>query len=96
MINNPSIESLYEEQEQNDSFRDRIATVDEEGKRIWVYPKKPSGIFHKWRAIVAVFLLAFLFGAPFLKVGGQPFLLFNIFERKFIIFGQVFWPQDFP
>src|SRR5690606_35855008 len=26
---------------------------------------------------------------------GQPFLLFNLLERKFIIFGKAFWPQDF-
>ncbi|MEM7551983.1 MAG: cytochrome c oxidase accessory protein CcoG [Bacteroidota bacterium] len=95
MISNPNIESLYAEQEQNETFRDKLSTVDEDGKRIWVYPKKPSGVFYKWRNAVSVLLLAFLFGAPFLKIDGQPFLLFNIFERKFIIFGQVFWPQDF-
>ena len=36
-----------------------------------------------------------LFGGPFIKINGQPFLLLNVFERKFIIFGQAFWPQDF-
>src|SRR5690606_27936233 len=39
-------------------------------------------------------LLAILFAGPFIKVDGRPWLLFNIFERKFIIFGAVFWPQD--
>ena len=28
-------------------------------------------------------------------MNGKPFVLLNFFERKFIIFGQVFWPQDF-
>ena len=28
-------------------------------------------------------------------MGGQPFFLFNLLERKFILFGVVFWPQDF-
>ncbi len=76
-------------------FRDSIATVDDTGKRIWVYPKKPSGSFHRWRIVVTVFLLSILFAGPFIKISGQPFLLLNIFERKFVILGQAFWPQDF-
>jgi polyferredoxin len=76
-------------------FRDTIATVDEAGKRIWVYPKKPSGTFHRWRIVVTVFLLSLLLGGPFIRINGQPFLLLNIFERKFVILGQAFWPQDF-
>ncbi len=79
----------------SDSFRDSIATVSKEGKRIWVYPKKPSGRFYNWRKIVAYTLLAFLFIAPHIKFRGEPLLLFNFIERKFIIFGNIFWPQDF-
>lgn len=78
-----------------EEFRDSIATVDEKGKRIWVYPKKPAGQYHNWRIAVTVFLLSILFAGPFLKINGQPFLLLNVFERKFVILGQAFWPQDF-
>lgn len=78
-----------------EQFRDSIATVDDKGKRLWIYPKKPSGKFHNWRILVTVILLSVLFGGPFIKINGQPFMLFDIFERKFIIFGQAFWPQDF-
>ena len=76
-------------------YRDTIATVDEKGKRIWVYPKKPSGHFHTRRVIVAILLLALLFGLPFIKLNGDPLLLFDVFERRFIIFGIHLWPQDF-
>lgn len=79
----------------NDEFRDSIATVNAEGKRLWIYPKKPSGTLHNWRILVTVVLLSLLFGGPFIKIGGQPLLLMNIFERKFVILGQAFWPQDF-
>lgn len=79
----------------DDEFRDSIATVDKEGKRLWIYPKKPSGRLHNWRILVTVFLLSLLFAGPFITINGQPFFLLNIFERRFIIFGQVFWPQDF-
>lgn len=78
-----------------EAFRDSIATVDEKGQRIWVYPKKPSGTFHRWRIVVTVFLLSLLLGGPFISINGQPLLLLNIFERKFVILGQAFWPQDF-
>lgn len=79
----------------SEGFRDTIATVDSEGKRLWVYPKKPSGKLHQWRIAVTIFLLSLFFGGPFLNISGQPFLLLNVFERKFVIFGQAFWPQDF-
>jgi cytochrome c oxidase accessory protein FixG len=79
----------------DEEFRNAISTVDQEGKRIWVYPKKPAGLFHNRRIVVTIILLLLFFSGPFIRVNGQPFLLFNIFERKFIVFGQVFWPQDF-
>ncbi|RMD98999.1 MAG: cytochrome c oxidase accessory protein CcoG [Calditrichaeota bacterium] len=77
------------------SFRDTISTVDKKGKRIWIYPKKVTGNFYRARSWVSIFLLVFLFGAPFVHIHGQPLLLFNFLERKFIIFGLAFWPQDF-
>ncbi len=85
-------DSLYQFDEE---FRDSISTVDKEGKRVWVYPKRPSGFYHKLRIVVTVVLLSILFAGPFIKIGGQPFLLLNIFERKFVVFGATFWPQDF-
>ena len=81
--------------EYDEEYRDTLATVDEQGKRIWVYPKKPKGKFHNKRIVVTILLLTTLFTGPFIKIGGQPLLLFNIFERKFVLFGQAFWPQDF-
>ena len=78
-----------------ETFRDAISTVDQKGERVWIYPKKPSGRFHRARAIVAAFLLLFLIAAPFIKVNNQPLLLFNILERKFVLFGLAFGPHDF-
>ncbi len=79
----------------NDSFRDTIGTLDEKGERAYVFPKKPSGKWYNYRKYVSYFLLAFLFSAPFIKVNGNQFLLFNVLERRFNIFGFPFWPQDF-
>lgn len=77
-----------------EGFRDSIATMDDKGKRVWVYPKKPKGRLHRLRILVTCILLGALFLGPFIKVDGQPLLLLNFFERKFIIFGAIFWPQD--
>ncbi|MCW4469674.1 cytochrome c oxidase accessory protein CcoG [Flavobacterium sp. MFBS3-15] len=79
----------------DEEFRDRLGTVDEEGKRAWVYPKKPQGKLYEYRKTVSWFLLAFLIAAPFVKINGNQFLMFNVLERKFNIFGFPFWPQDF-
>lgn len=76
------------------NFRNHLATVNEEGKRNWIYPKKPSGRFYKARNVVAVLLLTFFFSGPFITINGNPLLLLNIIERKFVIFGVTFWPQD--
>ena len=78
-----------------DAFRDSIGTVKEDGKRQWLYPKKPKGRYYNRRKLVSSILLILLFAGPFLKWKGQPFLLFNFIERKFILFGIPFWPQDF-
>ena len=79
---------------QEEKFRDQISTVTSEGERIWVYPKKPSGRFYTARTIVSIFLLAFLFGAPFIEFNGHPFILLNVIDRQFILFGIPFGPHD--
>lgn len=79
----------------DESFRDSIGTVGEDGKRVWVYPKKPSGRYFNRRKLVSYLLIVALFAAPFIKVNGNQFLLFNVVDRKFNIFGFPFWPQDF-
>lgn len=78
-----------------DSFRDHLYTIDEGGKRIGFYPKKPKGRLYRYRILVSVILLTLLFATPWIKVNGEQLMLFNILERKFVLFGQVFWPQDF-
>lgn len=81
--------------EDKENFRDSIGTITKEGKRNYIYPKKPKGKFTNYRNIVSWFLLAFFILSPFIKINGNQFLLFNVLERKFSIFGQPFWPQDF-
>lgn len=78
----------------SESFRDSIATVNDKGKRVSVFPKKQKGKFYTARTILSIVLLALLFGIPFIKVNGHPFVLLDVLGRKFIIFGLSFGPQD--
>ncbi len=79
----------------NESFRDRIATVDAHGKRNWVFAQKPKGKFYISRKIVSFFFFLLFVALPFMHIKGRPLFLFNVPKGKFILFGQVFWPQDF-
>lgn len=63
-------------------------------KREWIYAKKPGGKLFRYREWVGYTLLVFLIVAPLIRINGEPMLLFNIVDRKFVIFGSVFWPQD--
>lgn len=77
------------------SFRDRLATVDAKGKRKWVYAQKPKGFFYNMRTYSSWFFFALFFTLPFVYIKGRPLFLFNIPSARFILFGKVFWPQDF-
>ncbi len=77
------------------TFRDAISTVDKAGKRVWLYPKNPKGRYTRYRTLVAWVLIVLMVTGPFMKTGGEPMLLLNVIERKFILFGKIFWPQDF-
>ncbi|NPD46168.1 MULTISPECIES: cytochrome c oxidase accessory protein CcoG [unclassified Lentimicrobium] len=85
---------MSEKNKAETSFRDSISTIDNQGKRIFVHPKKPKGRYFNRRRIVGWALLLNLFLVPFIKVNGHPLFLFDVIQRKFILFGVHFWPQD--
>lgn len=78
-----------------ESFRDSLATVDKEGKRKWIYAWQPKGKFYSIRTWLSYAYFIIFFGLPFVQINGRPLFMFNIPEARFIIFGKVFWPQDF-
>lgn len=82
-------------QEDDQKFRNELATVTKEGKRKWIYPKKPSGRFYNARNIISLILLTILFVTPFIKIDGHPFILLDVINRNFILFGIPFGPHDF-
>jgi cytochrome c oxidase accessory protein FixG len=81
--------------EEHDTFRNELASVARDGRRRWIYARQPAGRLYRARTVVSVFLLGFLFLAPFVKIHGQPLMLLNVLDRHFVILGTVFRPQDF-
>lgn len=81
--------------EDHETFRNELASVARDGRRRWIYARQPSGRLYRARTLVSVVLLAFLFLAPFITVGGQPLMLLDVLNRRFVLLGVVFWPQDF-
>ena len=80
--------------ENKEIFRDSIATIAESGQRNFIFPKKPKGKLYNYRSFVSWFLLAFMILAPFIKIKGNQFLLFNVLMvrrvRKLISFNKAF------
>lgn len=72
-----------------------MATVDEAGHRKWVYAQRPKGKWYSLRTYISYGFFILFFALPFISVDGRPLFLFNIPAARFILFGRVFWPQDF-
>jgi len=80
---------------EDEDFRNSVGTMDQAGKRKWVFPRKPKGKYTNYRNYTSYVLLLLFFGLPFIKINKNPFLLFNVIDRKFFISGQPFYLQDF-
>ncbi|NHC06241.1 cytochrome c oxidase accessory protein CcoG [Azonexus fungiphilus] len=82
------------------SHADRQKTADQPAevslyeKRRKIYAKHVRGFFDNWRIALVVLTQILFYGGLWLEWNGRQALLFHLVERKFYIFGLVFWPQD--
>ena len=60
-----------------------------------VYPREIDGRFQRWRTIAVFWLLGMFYAFPWISIGGQQLVLFDLPARRFHVFGLTFWPQDF-
>lgn len=65
----------------------------EERKKI--YPRTQKGWFSSWRWVLVFFTQMLFYGTAWLTWNDRQAVLFDLVNRKFYIFGLVFWPQDF-
>ncbi len=59
-----------------------------------IYARSVSGTFATWRWIMVWITQAIFYGLCWIEWNGRQAVLFDIVERKFYLFGLVFWPQD--
>jgi len=70
------------------------STIGQGGSRVWLYPKEIKGRLTRYRTWVAwVLMLAYL-GTPWLKWRGEALIRVDVFDRKLVLFGHYFFPQD--
>ncbi len=79
-----------------DLHPERLATTDEHGKRVYLYPEDVQGKWRSRRKAVFVFLILIYIITPWLYIDGKQLMLFDIPNRYFIIMGQEFWAHDTP
>jgi cytochrome c oxidase accessory protein FixG len=69
-----------------------LASLYEVHKKI--HPKSVSGMFTTWRWAVVWLTQILFYGLCWLPWNGRQAVLFDVVQRKFYLFGLVFWPQD--
>jgi len=78
----------------NEAYRDRPNNLDEAGNTKRIRAKQPKGKWYTRRSIFAWFCILFLVLAPIIKINGNPMMLLDIVNRKFSLFGNLFFAQD--
>jgi cytochrome c oxidase accessory protein FixG len=73
---------------------ERPSTMDERGRRNWIYPAAIMGPFMRWRRWTGYLLIVIYLATPWIKIGGMQAVWLQIPERRFILFGHLFFPQD--
>ncbi len=64
-------------------------------KRQKIYAREVHGIFARLRLLGFAVLMGVYYGLPWISWGDRQAVLFDLPQRKFYIFGLIFWPQDF-
>lgn len=73
---------------------ERLATTDEKGNRVYLYPEDVKGLWKNRRQIVYWSLIVLYLTLPWIYINGRPALMANIFTREFSFFGSTFYGVD--
>ena len=67
---------------------ERLATTDEHGNRVYLYPEDVKGVWKNRRTVFYWALIIFYLVLPWFYINGKPVLMINIFEREFTVLGS--------
>lgn len=70
---------------------ERLATTDEHGNRVYLYPEDVKGKWKTRKNILSWFLIILYLVLPWIYVNGKPFLMIDIFNREFTLAGNTFY-----
>ena len=59
-----------------------------------IHAQGVRGFFDNWRFALVIFTQILFYVSPWLVWNDRQAILMHLVERKFYIFGLVFWPQD--
>jgi cytochrome c oxidase accessory protein FixG len=66
---------------------ERLATTNESGNRVYLYPEDVEGFWKNRRTLFYWFLILVYLVLPWVYIKGKPALMLNIFTREFTVLG---------
>lgn len=79
-----------------DTPNERLSTTSSTGSRIYLFPADVKGKLRALRNHIYDVLIIIFLILPWVRIQGEPVLLFDIPHRKFHIFGLSFWGHEAP
>lgn len=76
------------------NYRDNISTVNTDGSRKWIYPRKINGFYYKIRSYISYIIIAIFCIIPFIRINGDPLFKFDFINHEVFIFSTPFYQQD--
>lgn len=73
---------------------ERLATTDEHGHRVYLYPEDVKGKWKSRKNALSWFLIILYLVLPWIYINGKPFIMVNIFTREFSFAGFTFHGVD--
>ena len=73
---------------------ERLATTDESGHRVYLYPEDVKGKWKTRKNVLSWFLIILYLVLPWIYIKGKPFLMIDIFNREFTFAGHTFFGVD--
>lgn len=70
---------------------ERLATTDEHGRRIYLFPEDVKGTWKTRRFLLYRLLILVYLVLPWFYINGKPALMINIFKREFTFFGSTLY-----
>ncbi|HQZ27784.1 MAG TPA: 4Fe-4S binding protein, partial [Verrucomicrobiales bacterium] len=73
---------------------DSVTTINDDGSRYVIHPADVRGLLTIGRRVFGVLLMAIYVLLPWIPIGGNPAVFFDLLGRRFHFFGLTFLSED--